>query len=88
MKVIFKASFIKDLQKIKDRSLAARIKDAIESIEKASTVQEITNLKPLRGAMGYYRVRLGDYRIGLRVEGETITLVRFLHRKEVYRYFP
>jgi mRNA interferase RelE/StbE len=88
MKVIFKASFIKDLQKIKDRSLAARIKDAIESIEKASTLQEITNLKPLRGAMGYYRVRLGDYRIGLRVEGETITLVRFLHRKEVYRYFP
>lgn len=88
MNVIFKTSFLKDLQKIKDHSLGTRVKEVIETVEKASTLQEITNLKQLKGATGYYRIRLGDYRIGLRVEGETITLVRFLHRKEAYRYFP
>jgi len=88
MKVVFKTSFVKDVRKIKNRSLAARIRSTIESIEQASTLQEIANLKPLKGATGYYRVRLGDYRIGLRIEDETITVIRFLHRKDVYRYFP
>lgn len=88
MNVAFKNSFLKDLRKIKEHALAMRVKEVIESIEQASTLQEIGNLKQLKGSTGYYRVRVGDYRIGLRVDGETITLVRFLHRKEVYRYFP
>jgi len=88
MKVIFKNSFLKDVQRIKERALAVRVKEVLESIERAATLQEIANLKQLKGSTGYYRIRIGDYRIGLRVDGETITLVRFLHRKEVYRYFP
>jgi addiction module RelE/StbE family toxin len=88
MEVVFKESFLKDLRRIKERALARRVKEVIESIEQASTLQEIANLKPLKNSTGYYRIRLGDYRIGLHVEGETITLIRFLHRKEVYRYFP
>lgn len=88
MKVIFKSSFLKDLGKIKDRALAVRVKKVIESIEQAATLQEIASLKSLKGSTGYYRIRVGDYRIGLCFDGETIVLVRFLHRKEVYRYFP
>ncbi|MBP1468695.1 type II toxin-antitoxin system RelE/ParE family toxin [Candidatus Chloroploca sp. M-50] len=36
----------------------------------------------------YYRIRIGDYRLGLFVEDDTITVVRFLHRRDIYRYFP
>jgi len=36
----------------------------------------------------YYRIRLGDYRIGLVVNEQTVVFVRFLHRREIYRYFP
>jgi mRNA interferase RelE/StbE len=88
MNVIFKSGFVKDLRRIKERALGMRVKEVIESIEQASTLQEIANLKQLKGSTGYYRIRVGDYRIGLRVEGETVILIRFLHRKEVYRYFP
>ena len=88
MNVTFTNSFLKDLRKIKERALAMRVKEVIESIEQAPTFQEIADLKQLKGSTGYYRIRIGDYRIGLRVDDETITLVRFLHRKEVYRYFP
>lgn len=88
MQVIFKNSFLKDLRKIKERALAVRVKEAIESIEQAATLQEIASLKALKNSTSYYRIRVGDYRIGLRLDGETIILVRFLHRKEVYRYFP
>jgi mRNA interferase RelE/StbE len=88
VKLIFKNSFLKDAQRLKERTLALRVKDTIEAIERAENLSEIANLKPLTGFTGYYRVRIGDYRVGLRVDGDTIVLIRLLHRKEIYRFFP
>lgn len=34
------------------------------------------------------RLRIGDYRLGMIVEGEVVEIVRFLHRRDIYRYFP
>lgn len=38
----------------------------------------------------FYRIRVGDYRIGLRIDGDAkqIKLLRVLHRREIYRRFP
>lgn len=88
MKVEFKASFARDLKKIKDKSLRARVKELIEVVEQAQGLQEIEGLRKLRGDAGYYRIRMGEYRLGLLIEGDTVTFVRFLHRKDIYRYFP
>lgn len=87
MKIEFKESFFKDLRQVKDKSLLARVKEIIENVEKAEKLDEITNFKKLKGGRGYYRVRVGDYRIGL-IESETVTFVRILNRREIYRYFP
>ena len=57
-------------------------------MELANALPEIRNIKLLQGHEDFYRIRVGDYRIGLFVEGETVAFVRILHRKEVYRYFP
>jgi mRNA interferase RelE/StbE len=84
----FKASFVRDLKKIKDKKLKTRIQEVIEAIEQAPSLQEIENIKKLKGNDRYYRARIDDYRIGLSVEKDTVTFVRFLHRKDVYRYFP
>lgn len=88
MKVEFKTSFARDLRKVKDRNLKDKIKEIIELVERAQSLQKIDNIKKLRGGDCYYRIRVGDYRLGLLVEGDTITFVRCLHRREVYRYFP
>jgi mRNA interferase RelE/StbE len=45
-------------------------------------------MKKLAGGKSYFRVRVGSYRLGFAAKGDTVTLIRFLHRKEVYRYFP
>ena len=87
MKVRFKASFASDLRALKDKSLLDRVKALIAAVESAETLLEIPNLKKLRGG-AYYRVRLGDYRVGLVADGNAIVFVRVLHRREVYRYFP
>lgn len=88
MNVQFKASFAKDLRNIKNKDLLNRIREAIEQLEKAQTIQSITNIKKLRGGGNYYRLRVGEHRIGLSLEGDTVTFVRCLDRKEIYRYFP
>ena len=65
-----------------------RVRNTIELVEQARNLQEIKNIKKIRGGNRYYRIRIGDYRIGLVLEGDTITFVRFLPRRDIYKYFP
>ena len=88
MNVQFRSSFAKDLRAIKDKGLLKRVKEAIEQVEKAPSLQALTNIKRLKGGGNYYRIRIGDYRLGIVVEGDVATFVRCLDRKQIYRYFP
>ncbi len=88
MKVTFRRSFEKDIKIIKDKSLLRRVKELIETIEASDSLNEISSLKKLRGGGNFYRLRIGDYRIGLAVEGDAIVFVRFINRKDIYRFFP
>jgi mRNA interferase RelE/StbE len=71
-----------------DTGFLRRIKKVIEQVEAARAFHQIPNLKPLEARGKYYRVRVGDYRIGLVFERGTVTFLRCLHRKDIYRYFP
>jgi mRNA interferase RelE/StbE len=88
MKVEFRKTFEKDLRKLNDKSLLAKLKAAIEAVEQADSLDTIPNLKKLKGDDGYFRIRIGDYRVGLFLAGETLIFVRVMHRREFYRYFP
>ena len=73
---------------IHDAALLQRIRKVIERVEAAQTFKQIPNLKRLEATGKYYRIRVGDYRVGFVFERGTVTFVRCLHRKEIYRYFP
>lgn len=88
MKVAFRQAFAKDLKKLCNQSLLDRIKSAIEVVETASSLNEVTGIKRLEGEDSYFRIRIGDYRVGLILLGDTVVFVRVIHRKEFYRYFP
>lgn len=88
MEVEFRKSFEKDLSKLRDEALLARIKAVILEIEDAETLEDVSNVKKLKAEGDYYRLRVGDYRIGILVDEDVVVFVRVLHRKEVYRYFP
>jgi mRNA interferase RelE/StbE len=89
MKTAFRKSFTTDLKRYEnDKRLLARIRGAILEVEEAGSINSITNLKRLKAEGSYYRIRVGNYRIGLIIESETATFVRVLHRSEIYRYFP
>lgn len=57
-------------------------------IEEAENLGEINNVIKLKGEGDYYRIRVGDYRIGIKLDRDVVYFVRILHRKEIYRYFP
>ena len=88
MEVEFRKSFEKDLSKLRDEALLARIKAVILEIEDAETLEDVSNVKKLKAEGDYYRLRVGDYRIGILVDEDVVVFARVLHRKEVYRYFP
>jgi len=88
MKVEFKSSFLRDLKAVKDKNLLARIRNAVEQVERAQSSQNIAGLKKLQGKGDYYRIRVGEYRLGLLIENETVVFVRCLNRRDVYQYFP
>lgn len=89
MNIEFKKSFARDLKKkAKDANLRLRVQEIIQQVDDAERSEDIRNLKKLRAEGNYYRIRLGDYRIGLTIEGDTVCFVRILHRSEIYRYFP
>jgi mRNA interferase RelE/StbE len=85
---VFKSSFAKGLRKIKEKKIKQQVLDIIQQVEKASDLQGINDLKQLKGVDKYYRLKMGDYRFGLILEQDTLPFVRFLHRKDIYRYFP
>lgn len=88
MKTTFRQSFTRDLKKIKDRALLDKIKEVIECAEAAQDLNQIEDLVKLSGPSGYYRMRMGDYRLGLALHGDELEFVRCLHRRDIYRYFP
>lgn len=88
MTVEFKGSFLKDLKKIKDAAILSRIASAIVAVEAAESLQDVAACKKLQGADDYYRIRIGDFRIGLLVEDDVVQFVRFLSRGDIYKHFP
>jgi len=88
MKVEFKKSFLKELKKLQSKKLKNSIAECIIQVESAERISDIKNLKKLNGYDVYYRIRVSDYRIGLKIEGGIVFFVVFEHRKEIYKKFP
>lgn len=42
----------------------------------------------MKGYPNRYRIRVSDYRIGIEINQDTMEVMRVLHRREFYRYFP
>jgi mRNA interferase RelE/StbE len=88
LRVLFRESFLKDIEALKDSAMKKRVRKAIVQVEQAATLKDIGTLKKLKGGGSYYRIRIGDYRLGLTLEESIVVFIRCLHRKDIYRYFP
>ena len=60
----------------------------IQDIKNFRSFREIEKLEKLTGCQHFYKIRFGNYRVGLQFKDGTLIFERVLHRKEIYRYFP
>jgi mRNA interferase RelE/StbE len=88
VKVRYESRFETDLNNLREPGILKRIKKVIEEVKLAETPYSLSNLKKLRGSDTFYRIRLGDYRIGIEITEGYVIFTRALHRKDIYRYFP
>ena len=88
MKVAFDRNFHKKLSRITDKAVLSKVKQAILQVEGADDILQIRNIKKLVGFKNYYRIKLGDYRIGLEYINDTLTFITIAHRKDIYKKFP
>jgi mRNA interferase RelE/StbE len=76
MKVEIDKSFKKDLKKLKNSSLNKNIAQLIETLSGIDSPKEISGIKKLKGEKHLYRVRIGEYRLGLEIMDDRLTLIR------------
>ncbi len=88
MNVLYEKSFLKDLKKRTDSILKKRVGSIITEIKRAEDKSELSNIEKLKGHDSAYKIRIGDYRMGLFIEENSIIFSRLLHRKEIYKKFP
>jgi len=88
MKIKFESKFEKDLRNIKDKKLLSKIKEVILECKAVQTLNEAKNIKKMQGYQTFYRLKIGDYRVGIEIINDELIFVRFLHRKDIYRFFP
>lgn len=81
-------SFNKDISRLRDKKIARKVEEIISHLEKAKTITEISNVKKMEGAHNAYRIRIGDYRLGLYLIAGSVHLTIFAHRKDIYKVFP
>jgi mRNA interferase RelE/StbE len=83
MRVEFLEKFSRDLDKVTQRSIRESVEKIILKVESAKSLTEISHIKKLSGHKSAFRIRLGDYRIGIFVEGNTVQFARIVHRKDI-----
>jgi mRNA interferase RelE/StbE len=88
MKIIFLISFLKDINKIKESKTARKIEQLIIDLKKVNDIEEVNNSRKLKGYSIAYRIKMGDYRMGIYKELDHIELAGFLKREDIYKVFP
>ncbi len=88
MIITYEKSFLKDIKKLDNQNIAKKLKDILINFENSDNFQGFQNIKKLKNFDIYYRIKIGDYRLGFKYENNQISIIRFLHRKNIYKLFP
>ncbi len=64
------------------------VKLLISTLDEAKSLSEINHVKKLSGFKNYYRIRIGQYRVGLKEEKPKVILICCMERSQIYKVFP
>lgn len=88
MIVHYDKKFLDDIKKIRDARIKTKAIHILNLVYASVSLQDIPHVEKMKGHPNAFRIRLGSYRIGFFREKDTLVFVRFLHRREIYKFFP
>jgi len=57
-------------------------------VKEVNKIEDVPGVKKLSGFNDAFRIRSGNYRIGVFVDGKVVQFARVAHRKDIYKLFP
>ena len=87
--VEYTKKFLKELASL-PKDTQSRVESIVFRELETENPFELGYLRKLRGYKDKYKIRVGDYRIGVAVnkKNKKITCQRVAHRREIYQSFP
>ena len=88
-RIQYTRTFLKEMAR-----LPVNVRRRVEAIAMGGAIKEDPFLagkaQKLSGYQTFYKIRVGDYRIGLHIDSaeQLIEFERVLHRRDIYREFP
>jgi mRNA interferase RelE/StbE len=81
--------FLKDLAKLPS-NVQSRIEAIVFQPSLSTNPFGSGHIEKMQGYSDKYKIRMGQYRVGLTIDNETQMLIfeRVAHRREIYRIFP
>lgn len=89
MELLYTKIFLKDLSKVVPVKRRNQIeKFVFDEFPMLTTIESYGKIEKMKGHKDYYKIRFGEYRIGLYMNGSIVELKRVLNRREIYKFFP
>ncbi|MGB0368711.1 MAG: type II toxin-antitoxin system RelE family toxin [Flavobacteriales bacterium] len=89
MKVEFSKQFEKQIDALKNPKQKKAIAEVVNLLLTVGKISEVPNVKKMKGHKSAYRIRVGDFRMGVFFTNpDQVFVATFLHRKEIYKKFP
>ncbi len=81
--------FLKELSKL-PRDIRERAEKIVFKEIKDKNPFSLGYIERLKTSKDKYKIRIGDYRIGLKIDSKhkEIIFLRIAHRKDIYKMFP
>jgi mRNA interferase RelE/StbE len=88
-RVEYKKRFLKELSKLSWDIQSKAEKIVFEDLL-CDNPFDLGYIEQMKGYPGKYKIRIGQYRIGITVDKDNKLIVcnRIAHRKDIYRFFP
>ena len=88
MNVGYRKKFLKQLAQLPPATRTQVEHFVFEQLPGASSIAELGIVEKMQGYRGYYKSRFGSYRVGMKLENDTLILQVVMDRKDIYKFFP
>lgn len=88
MTVEYRKKFLKELSRLPAEYAKTIEKFVFDDLPNYSSLSDTGKIEKMTGYKDYFKVRFGNYRVGIKKENDCIILETVKHRKEIYKFFP